>query len=731
MESRLDAFYGYLTSDRIQSTRRVVDHLVDSFRRVRSLVDQTGLGDEHSVEAFLFALQLGMERGGRSIAIGSDRSGFSSILPAGPLNSIIDDMMAGPGPMSMLRLHPDLAIRHAGSEIFQEAHFSLTSASTADLFDWVGPATAKRETRGSAHFTPPALARSIVEQTLEGIGDLQSRQSLVIYDPACGSGSFLYEALRTLRRLNFSGSLRIVGRDVSTAAISMARFTLALAHADWGPAGGIEVDLQVADFLTTAPAEADVILMNPPFLSWTAMSPGQREQVRELMGSLLKGRADLSMVFVIRALRCLRPGGVLGVLIPSSLLTLLSAEKWRDVIASEADIRLIASLGDYGLFRHAMVQVSALVLSLKNGAHRRPEASLAIMASNAADATGDALRALRRGERRAAGGVVTSRSGESGWRAFEVATEPFGRLPTWRLVAPEAASALERLKAIGVTRPISEVFDVYQGVRTGDNESFIVSEDLLRTLPMTERRFFRPAAMGDNIVDGRLINDEFVFYPYDEDGLLIRTEADLQRVVPNYYRAILSIRREKLLARSDIRRSAREDWWGLSQRREWGTSKKPRIVSKYFGKEGSFAVDEKAQFVVVQGFAWFPVWPDPYEITAPVDSEEEGSDNTGPSVTTEDLLAAYGAILNSEPFQKVLLLFSAYVGGGQADLSPRFVNNVPIPDLAAMAADDGNGNRIARLISLGRSMRPDDYEWRQKVSRAVIELYGIDIFEHI
>lgn len=731
VESRLDAFYGYLTSDRLQSSRRVVDHMVDSFRRVRSLVDQMGLGDEHSVEAFLFALQLGMERSGRPSLVGADRSGFASILPSGPLDSIVDGMMNGPGPVSALRLHPDLAIRHAGSEIFQEAHFSLTSASASDLFDWVGPAIAKRETRGSAHFTPPALARSIVEQTLEGLGDLQSRQSLVICDPACGSGSFLYEALRTLRRLQFAGNLHIIGRDVSTAAISMARFTLALANADWTPAGGIEIDLQVADFLASEPAQADVILMNPPFLSWTAMSSVQRDQVRELMGPLLKGRADLSMVFVSRALRCLRPGGVLGVLIPSSLLSLLSAEKWRDAITSEADIRLIASLGDFGLFRHAMVQVAALVLSLKDGACRRPESTLAIIASNAADATGDALRAVRRGERWAGGGAVTSRSGEPGWRAFEVPAEPFGRLPTWRLVAPEAATALERLKAIGVIRPMREVFDVYQGVRTGDNESFIVSGELVGTLPSAERRFFRPAAMGNNITDGRLTISEFVFYPYNDDGLIIRTEADLERAVPNFLRMVLSTRRQRLLGRSDIQRTGREDWWGLSQRREWGTSKKPRIVSKYFGREGSFAVDEKAEYVVVQGFAWFPLWPDPNDIAAPFNEGDEDIEDTGPSVTNEDLLAAYGAIFNSEPFQRILLLFSAYVGGGQADLSPRFVNEVPIPDLPAMAADDANGHRIARLISLGRSMRPEDFEWRQKVSRAVIELYGVELFERI
>lgn len=731
VEARLDAFYGYLIADRVKSSRRVVDHLVDAFRRVRSLVDQTGLGDELSVEAFLYALELSMERSGHAIHGGLDRSGFSSILPAGPLDQIVATMLGGPDSAFALKLYPDVAIRHAGSEIFQEAHFSLTSASASDLFDWVGPAIATKETRGSAHFTPPALARSIVEQAVSSLGDLAARHSLVIYDPACGSGSFLYEALRSLRRLRYAGSLRIVGRDISPAAISMARFTLALAVSDWQPAGGIEIDLEVADFLTAELQQVDLILMNPPFLSWAAMSPVQRETVRELMGPLLKGRADLSMVFVSRALRCLKPGGALGMLIPSSLLTLLSAERWRDSIASDADIRMVASLGDYGLFRHAMVQVAAMVLSLKEGVQNRPETALAIIANNAAEATGDALRAVRRGERLAGGGSVTSTSGDRGWRAFEVPADQFARRPTWRLIAPEAASAIERLKTIGLTRSLGEIFDVFQGVRTGDNDSFIVSEDFYLALPSSERKFFRPAAMGDNLVDGRLTKSEFVFYPYDQRGLLIETEDELARKVPTFLRQILAPRRDRLALRSDIRRTGRVDWWGLSQRREWGSSDRPRIVSKYFGKEGSFALDENGQFVVVQGFAWFPRWSNDLDLDRSEDDLEDEAQYEDSSISDIDLLLAYNALFNSKPFQKIVLLFSAYVGGGQADLSPRFVNEVPIPDLSAISTDDANGHLVARLISLGRNIASEDYDWQIKSSRVVTELYGVELFERI
>lgn len=733
VESKLEAFYGYLTNDRVSSTRRVVDHLVQSFRRVRSLVDEVGLGDEQSVEAFLFALDLGMRRSNVEIGGKAAQGGFAELLPEGPLDIIIADMIRGPDIALPLQLLPDLAIRHAGSEIFQEAHFALTSTAATDLFGWIGPADADKVTRGSTHFTPPALARSIAEQTLGAIADVGEREELTIYDPACGSGSFLYEAVRTLRRLDFKGNLIVTGRDISPAAISMARFAMRFAQSDWAPPGGMTIDLAVSDFLVDEPARADLVLMNPPFLSWTAMPPKTRERTRELMGSQMKGRVDLSMVFVSRALKSLKAGGALGALLPSSLLSALSAESWRDAIAEEADIRMLAVLGDYGLFRHAMVQVSALVLSKKEGAAQRPETTLALLASNAADATGDALRAVRRGASASGAGTLTSRSGEAGWRAFEIPAKHFERSPTWRLIAPEATSALERLQATGITKPLGELFSVNQGVRTGDNAAFVVDEGFYRKLPASERKYFRPAAMGDNISGGQIIPSEYVFYPYDDGGLTIGSEEDLVRKLPTYFQKILSERKAGLLGRSDIRRSGREDWWGLSQRRSWGTSPKPRIVSKYFGQEGSFALDEKAEFVVVQGFAWFPRWHEA-ELDIPgelFESDEESDMDASSTLPTADLLAAYAALLNSEPFQKLLLLFSAYVGGGQADLSPRFVNNVPLPDLAALAGDYVQGRNVGRLEKLGQQIQTDDLEWRNEAKRAAIALYGDELFERL
>ena len=103
-----------------------------------------------------------------------------------------------------LRLHPALAVRHAGSAIFQEAHFALLRAPMTDLFGYAGVATANPTTRGGAHFTPAALARIVVEQAIAQVPGLDRKRKLVVTDPACGSGAFLHEAMRTLRRLGYA-----------------------------------------------------------------------------------------------------------------------------------------------------------------------------------------------------------------------------------------------------------------------------------------------------------------------------------------------------------------------------------------------------------------------------------------------------------------------------------------------------------------------------------------------
>jgi hypothetical protein len=368
VERNFDRFYRYLNEDRLRSNKTVVDHLLGFFRRVRALGHAANLPDGKTTDIFAAALaQLiaprDVFRSPEVYGLSEDGLDLYAKLDPTGLNAAIAEIERASGSLSFLKLHPALTIRHAGGELFQEAHFELLrGASGFDLFGLIGAMEVKQSSRGGTHFTPPALARSLVEQALSTIPDLAKRSELTLGDPACGSGAFLHEAFRALRRANFNGHLKLVGSDVSAAAIAMARFVMAAAIRDWTPKGGVDLDLKVGDSLgALGMPKADVIVMNPPFIAFGTQTPEQREQLRAATDSNA-ARGDYSMAFIVRALEALNEGGVLGTLFPSSLLSLKAAQSWREQLLDLGHIRLLGAIGDFGLFTHALVQVTCAVI---------------------------------------------------------------------------------------------------------------------------------------------------------------------------------------------------------------------------------------------------------------------------------------------------------------------------------------------------------------------------------
>ena len=718
--NQMGQFYRYLTQDRVRSTQRVTDHMLMIFRRVRALVADAQMDDDHSIDAYLQFIARAINPSrlcteARQPYIGDeDLLGFLASPGVDALLEEVTSRSLSPLPLA-LKPSLDLAVRHAGSEIFQEAHFELYRTSTSfDLFGYIDPAKSKRITRGSTHFTPPALARIIAEQALAHLPDLKDRERLTILDPACGSGSFLYEALRALRRCGFRGRLTLIGRDTSRPAVSMASFVLQVASGDWSPEGGCNVDIQQADSLAVELPPADVVLMNPPFVAWPALTAEQRQQMQDILGVRLHGRSDLSMAFVSRALGTLTLGGVLGTLMPGSLLTLQAAEAWRKHLLDQADLRLIASFGDYGLFSYAQVNVAAAVLMKPRSDRDRQESVEALVAINEPEATGDALRALRRRQMHIS--PHNPQLGKS-WRLFQTTPRKLARQATWRLTSPKTEEALRQLVRMGRAVPIGDLFSVRQGVLTGLDSAFLLTEPQIAKLPRRERKWFRPAIMSDSIRNGEIQSRHRVFYPYTdtEQGLAITNEAVLAKLLPAYFDGYLRPARSRLENRSDVRHARRSYWWSLTRPRAWALDTGPRLVSKYFGRRGSFATDLDARYIVVQGYAWLPKW----------------STTSSEPLLLADALAAYNAIMNSTPFGRLLEVFSPHVAGGQFNLSPRYVNHMPVPDLPALYDQEPTNPSITRLAELGHSPQISDPNWCSRVDRLTTTLFGRKIFSQV
>lgn len=205
--------------------------------------------------------------------------------------------------------------------------------------------TPERHERG-AHYTPEAAILEYVIRPLlvepwrarihevltlpELLAVHESLTKMRILDPACGSGNFLYEALRALQGLEkeiverarsdfqFSlparkgvGSGQLLGIDIDPLAVELTRLTLFLGQHE----KHFETDIRHADALFCAWPKADLILGNPPFQSKNRMQqefgPDYVLRLREKYPDV-SGRADYCVYWFRRAHDELAPGASAG-----------------------------------------------------------------------------------------------------------------------------------------------------------------------------------------------------------------------------------------------------------------------------------------------------------------------------------------------------------------------------------------------------------------------------------
>jgi len=181
--------------------------------------------------------------------------------------------MLAADPYTGCQLHPALLLRHAASKLYQEAHLEIEK-NPQGYFPGLEPTHEPAGAGGprDVRFTPPNLARVLVQKALQSFSGRRDR--LTILDPACGSGVFLVEAIRELstRSSVYSGTIRTVGYDTSDISEYTTRFCLEHAKREPGLSRAVQIEVVKCDSLDRSWADADIILMNPPFIPWERLS---------------------------------------------------------------------------------------------------------------------------------------------------------------------------------------------------------------------------------------------------------------------------------------------------------------------------------------------------------------------------------------------------------------------------------------------------------------------------
>jgi adenine-specific DNA-methyltransferase len=668
IEQQYERFYNYIVKKSINSQYDIVPFVINIFRKLRNLANDTTDGTRSL--NLLYLLLASYEEGTSFDSISKIKWGIAdNDFISSEFDKYVSEFSNG---LMGQKPNVDLIIRHSSGLLFQEAQKeALFFDKNLDIF--TGTLSSAYKTRkllySSVHYTPAYIARTIVENALNRL-DLTLIHALKILDPSCGSAEFLMEVLKQLKSRKYNGSVSIIGWDTSPSAINTANFLLTYEKREWADKLSLSIELVSDSLSRTWDTDYDLVLMNPPFVSWEQMPKEDKEVVRDVLDKSFDGKPNQASAFFYKAIKSLKPSGVIGCVIPTSLFSLNSYKKLRDEIIKDASFSLIGKLGNF-VFESALVDISIIVGQKPSNS----ENPLLVWTRNEKGVVSEALRELRKMQYENYPLVD-----QKDYSIYTPSSFPIHN-NNWRPIPyreDKLFKSIERFVVEGKLTRIGDIFSVQQGVRSGNNSVFKISPAEFEAMPDGEKKHFKPAIDNDSIKNGLLIKSSYIWYPYDSLGLTIKSEDALRTEASWFYDKKLKSEKGKLEARPSLR--ANKKWWELSEPGKWQFEKIPTLCSTEFGKSDSFAFDVNAEFVIERGYGWLPK----------------------KKMTVNDKYF-YLAIFSSPLFDSLLSIYSKQLAGINGwDLGKQYTKDIPIPDFSS--DELLSSFAYERLVLLGKNM---------------------------
>ena len=408
----------------------------------------------------------------------------------------------------------------------------------------------------------------------------------------------------------------------------------------------------------------DVILMNPPFLSLELV---RNEDSKEAIISILNGittkkRPNQAAAFFYQAIKSLAPKGILGVVLPSSILLSDQYSKLREDVLNSNKLEVIGRLGNF-IFEDALADVSFLIAE-HNIEYNNPEI---IWCRNRKGVAYDAIKHWRKMKYN-----NISSSSTDDYSIYRTLQFPIIK-DSWNVVPRQDELFLSYLiswQNMGRLKAIKEIFNIYQGLLTGKRDVFEISVSDYLALPDKEKKYYRPLVKSGTIDNGSIKIKEYIWFPYDKNGLMINNEEDLMSLTISGQR--LELHKNDLEKRKSVKH-----WWELTRPRLWQYTPKFRLYSQRFGNSSSFGIGREDNYVIEEGNAFEFKHPEKYE---------------------KSDYYFYLSLFSSNIFERLLSIYSKRIMAGY-DLGQSQIKDIPIVDVK-----DGNCRKCEaykKLVDIG------------------------------
>ncbi|MEK7169492.1 MAG: N-6 DNA methylase [Patescibacteria group bacterium] len=260
---------------------------------------------------------------------------------------------------------------------------------------------AKKRKEQGIYYTPHFIVEYIVKNALgpvlEKCNTIEDLKKIKVLDPACGSGSFLVQALELInekyKKMGAPGNVftkiqillqNIYGIDLDEQAVEIARLNLLVSALDERQKlpsldknikngnsliSGTDAELKKhfgANFRDKKPFNweeefpevfkqggFDVIIGNPPYIKEFV----NKEAFNGLHDSpYYQGKMDIWTMFACISIDLLKDGGILSFIAPNNWVSNAGASIFRDKILKDGELKSFIDFGDYKVFEQAGIQ---------------------------------------------------------------------------------------------------------------------------------------------------------------------------------------------------------------------------------------------------------------------------------------------------------------------------------------------------------------------------------------
>jgi site-specific DNA-methyltransferase (cytosine-N4-specific) len=431
------------------------------------------------------------------------------------------------------------------------------------------------KSKGATH-TPLQVSRYITRNAIKWWQkqNPKLKSPKTVGDLSVGVGSFLL----ALHLEGIGRDSKIIGMDSNLHSVLCCELLRISVGANWEifHSDSLLSVNTVRDLFSSDPEfenfKFDLLIGNPPYVRSSNLPAPYISELRGKFEYLVKGNFDLSVAFLEQARKSLNTNGVFSYITSSKFSDSKYGEAICNSISKESRVLAIENFGDVQVFPGFTTYVLILTVAKSNPAKRFHYTSFD---------TKDLSETLE------------------STKAITLQTDTSLTFP-WTFTTDEFLEIRRKLTSTDLPLVTDYFSGIFQGVRTGSNEVFVVSETDSQQL---EKELLIPFVSGREIKRQYLTEiSNSLLFPYKVDEFRTPSLIEEDKLAKDYkkvYKRLLAHKRQ-LLERS-LENNA--EWYGYSRSQSLSTFLKPKLFVKEMMPRAEFAYDSQGVMAFGSGYA--------------------------------------------------------------------------------------------------------------------------------